>query len=154
MTYSYFFFCSKCLHPPQRGKTEPHLSRRLKDRLFKLQPSTTVERGLPNWYKTRRPTLLITKGRQALLLHSSHSFYFPFFTSAPVALNFQTACTELDINQGRFLINGKGGYVLKPAYMRDGATEFDPITLTRGDWLQHKTLHVMVRSPVSVRFCG
>uniref|UniRef100_A0A3B3UV60 Phosphoinositide phospholipase C n=1 Tax=Poecilia latipinna TaxID=48699 RepID=A0A3B3UV60_9TELE len=63
-----------------------------------------------------------------------------------VALNFQTACTELDINQGRFLVNGMGGYVLKPAYMRDAATEFDPITLTRGDWLQHKTLHVMVIS--------
>ncbi|XP_043990743.1 1-phosphatidylinositol 4,5-bisphosphate phosphodiesterase delta-1-like isoform X2 [Gambusia affinis] len=63
-----------------------------------------------------------------------------------VALNFQTGCTELDINQGRFLINGKGGYVLKPAYMRDSSTEFDPITLTRGDWLQHKTLHIMVIS--------
>ncbi|KAM4728983.1 1-phosphatidylinositol 4,5-bisphosphate phosphodiesterase delta-1-like isoform 2-T2 [Anableps anableps] len=63
-----------------------------------------------------------------------------------VALNFQTVCTELDINQGRFLVNGKSGYVLKPAYMRDGATEFDPITLTRGEWLQHKTLHVMIIS--------
>ncbi|XP_047444392.1 1-phosphatidylinositol 4,5-bisphosphate phosphodiesterase delta-1-like isoform X2 [Mugil cephalus] len=63
-----------------------------------------------------------------------------------VALNFQTPCTDMDVNQGRFLINGKSGYVLKPAYMRDLATEFDPITLTRGDWLKHKTLHVMVIS--------
>ncbi|KAI3374431.1 hypothetical protein L3Q82_006255 [Scortum barcoo] len=63
-----------------------------------------------------------------------------------VALNFQTTCTEMDINQGRFLINGKSGYILKPAYMRDIATEFDPVTLTRGDWLKHKTLHVMVIS--------
>ncbi|XP_059200678.1 1-phosphatidylinositol 4,5-bisphosphate phosphodiesterase delta-1-like [Centropristis striata] len=63
-----------------------------------------------------------------------------------VALNFQTTCSEMDVNQGRFLVNGKSGYVLKPAYMRDAATEFDPITLTRGAWLQHKTLHVMVIS--------
>ncbi|XP_054478661.1 1-phosphatidylinositol 4,5-bisphosphate phosphodiesterase delta-1-like isoform X2 [Anoplopoma fimbria] len=63
-----------------------------------------------------------------------------------VALNFQTTCTDMDVNQGRFLVNGKSGYILKPAYMREVATEFDPITLTRGDWLKHKTLHVMVVS--------
>ncbi|KAG7524498.1 1-phosphatidylinositol 4,5-bisphosphate phosphodiesterase delta-1-like isoform X1 [Solea senegalensis] len=63
-----------------------------------------------------------------------------------VALNFQTPCSEMDVNQGRFLINGKSGYVLKPAFMRDIATEFDPITLTRGDWLKHKMLHVMIIS--------
>uniref|UniRef100_A0A668SAQ4 Phosphoinositide phospholipase C n=2 Tax=Oreochromis aureus TaxID=47969 RepID=A0A668SAQ4_OREAU len=63
-----------------------------------------------------------------------------------VALNFQTPCTDMDVNQGRFLVNGKSGYILKPAFMRDVATDFDPITLTRGDWLKHKTLHVMVIS--------
>ncbi|KAM9349118.1 1-phosphatidylinositol 4,5-bisphosphate phosphodiesterase delta-1-like [Symphorus nematophorus] len=63
-----------------------------------------------------------------------------------VALNFQTNCPEMDLNQGRFIVNGKSGYILKPAYMRDVDTEFDPITLTRGDWLKHKTLHVMVIS--------
>lgn len=63
-----------------------------------------------------------------------------------VALNFQTTCKEMDINQGRFLVNGKSGYILKPAYMRNAATEFDPITLTRGDWMKHKTLHIMVIS--------
>ncbi|XP_039999018.1 1-phosphatidylinositol 4,5-bisphosphate phosphodiesterase delta-1-like isoform X2 [Xiphias gladius] len=63
-----------------------------------------------------------------------------------VALNFQTTCTDMDLNQGRFLVNGKSGYILKPAYMRDIATEFEPITLTRGDWLKHKTLHVMIIS--------
>lgn len=72
--------------------------------------------------------------------------YFWFITvSVSVALNFQTACTDIDLNQGRFLVNGKSGYILKPAYMRDLATEFDPITLTPGDWLKHKLLHVMVR---------
>lgn len=62
-----------------------------------------------------------------------------------MALNFQTHCSEMDLNQGRFLANGKSGYILKPTFMREPRTEFDPITLTRGDWLQHKTLHVMVR---------
>lgn len=50
----------------------------------------------------------------------------------------------MDVNYGRFLVNGKSGYILKPAFMRNVDTEFDPITLTRGDWLQHKTLHIMV----------
>ncbi|XP_075876744.1 1-phosphatidylinositol 4,5-bisphosphate phosphodiesterase delta-1-like isoform X2 [Nelusetta ayraudi] len=63
-----------------------------------------------------------------------------------VALNFQTHCSDMDVNQGRFLVNGKSGYILKPAFMRDPRTEFDPITLTRGDWLQHKTMHIMVIS--------
>uniref|UniRef100_A0AAQ6AFX7 Phosphoinositide phospholipase C n=1 Tax=Amphiprion ocellaris TaxID=80972 RepID=A0AAQ6AFX7_AMPOC len=63
-----------------------------------------------------------------------------------VALNFQTTCNDMDVNQGRFLVNGKSGYILKPAFMRDITTEFDPITLTRGDWLKHKTLHIMVIS--------
>ncbi|XP_077354526.1 1-phosphatidylinositol 4,5-bisphosphate phosphodiesterase delta-1-like isoform X2 [Festucalex cinctus] len=63
-----------------------------------------------------------------------------------VALNFQTTCEEMDLNQGKFHVNGKSGYILKPAYMRNRVTEFDPITLTRGEWLKHKMLHVMVIS--------
>ncbi|KAI7809218.1 1-phosphatidylinositol 4,5-bisphosphate phosphodiesterase delta-1b isoform X1 [Triplophysa rosa] len=63
-----------------------------------------------------------------------------------VALNFQTPCTEMDLNQGLFLQNGQSGYILKPSYLRDRATEFDPITLTRGPWLKQKILHVMVIS--------
>ncbi|KAL2097384.1 hypothetical protein ACEWY4_006591 [Coilia grayii] len=63
-----------------------------------------------------------------------------------VALNFQTPCAEMDVHQGRFLPNGLSGYILKPPYLRDRATEFDPVTLTRGPWLQHKTFHVMVIS--------
>ncbi|KAJ8386147.1 hypothetical protein AAFF_G00176550 [Aldrovandia affinis] len=63
-----------------------------------------------------------------------------------VALNFQTPSKEMDLNQGRFLPNGMSGYILKPAYLRDEASDFDPITLTKGDWLQHKLLHIMVIS--------
>nr|XP_055058278.1 1-phosphatidylinositol 4,5-bisphosphate phosphodiesterase delta-1b isoform X1 [Misgurnus anguillicaudatus] len=63
-----------------------------------------------------------------------------------VALNFQTPSTEMDLYNGLFLQNGQSGYILKPAYLRDPATEFDPITLTRGPWLNQKNLHVMVIS--------
>ncbi|XP_051555462.1 1-phosphatidylinositol 4,5-bisphosphate phosphodiesterase delta-1-like isoform X2 [Myxocyprinus asiaticus] len=63
-----------------------------------------------------------------------------------VALNFQTPCLEMDLNQGLFLQNGQSGYILKPSYLRDRATEFDPISLTKGPWLKQKTLHVMVIS--------
>lgn len=60
-----------------------------------------------------------------------------------VALNFQTPCPEMNLNQGLFLQNGQTGYILKPSYLRDQDTEFDPITLTKGPWLKRKTLHLM-----------
>ncbi|XP_056091551.1 1-phosphatidylinositol 4,5-bisphosphate phosphodiesterase delta-1b isoform X1 [Rhinichthys klamathensis goyatoka] len=63
-----------------------------------------------------------------------------------VALNFQTPCPEMNLNQGLFLQNGQTGYILKPSYLRDQDTEFDPITLTKGPWLKRKSLHVMVIS--------
>ncbi|XP_020853007.1 1-phosphatidylinositol 4,5-bisphosphate phosphodiesterase delta-3 isoform X2 [Phascolarctos cinereus] len=43
-----------------------------------------------------------------------------------VALNFQTPGYEMDLNNGRFLVNGKCGYVLKPAFLRQRDTTFDP----------------------------
>ncbi|XP_057630855.1 1-phosphatidylinositol 4,5-bisphosphate phosphodiesterase delta-3 [Chionomys nivalis] len=43
-----------------------------------------------------------------------------------VALNFQTPGYEMDLNTGRFLINGQCGYVLKPARLRQRDTTFDP----------------------------
>ncbi|XP_043115233.1 1-phosphatidylinositol 4,5-bisphosphate phosphodiesterase delta-1b isoform X1 [Puntigrus tetrazona] len=63
-----------------------------------------------------------------------------------VALNFQTPCPEMDLNQGLFLQNGQSGYNLKPSYLRDRDTTFDPIVLPEGPWLKNKTLHVMVIS--------
>lgn len=63
-----------------------------------------------------------------------------------VALNFQTPCPEMDLNQGLFLQNGRSGYNLKPSYLRDRDTKFDSMTLPNGPWLKHKTLHVMVIS--------
>ncbi|XP_026954675.1 1-phosphatidylinositol 4,5-bisphosphate phosphodiesterase delta-3 isoform X1 [Sagmatias obliquidens] len=43
-----------------------------------------------------------------------------------VALNFQTPGYEMDLNAGRFLINGQCGYVLKPTCLRQPDTTFDP----------------------------
>ncbi|XP_073329643.1 1-phosphatidylinositol 4,5-bisphosphate phosphodiesterase delta-4 [Pagrus major] len=43
-----------------------------------------------------------------------------------VALNFQTAGLEMDLNDGLFRQNGRCGFVLKPDFMRDGNTRFSP----------------------------
>ncbi|XP_066498641.1 1-phosphatidylinositol 4,5-bisphosphate phosphodiesterase delta-1a isoform X2 [Hoplias malabaricus] len=63
-----------------------------------------------------------------------------------VALNFQTPCKQMDVNQGRFLPNGKCGYVLKPEFMRNPDFNFDPNNLSVGPWLKKTTLHIMVIS--------
>ncbi|XP_041923464.1 1-phosphatidylinositol 4,5-bisphosphate phosphodiesterase delta-1a isoform X1 [Alosa sapidissima] len=63
-----------------------------------------------------------------------------------VALNFQTPGKEMDLNQGRFLPNGMSGYVLKPEFQRDPASQFDPKSLQKGPWYKKKTLHLMVIS--------
>lgn len=43
-----------------------------------------------------------------------------------MALNFQTAGTEMDLYDGLFSQNGHCGYVLKPSFMRDRETAFSP----------------------------
>uniref|UniRef100_A0A3P8WIF6 Phosphoinositide phospholipase C n=1 Tax=Cynoglossus semilaevis TaxID=244447 RepID=A0A3P8WIF6_CYNSE len=43
-----------------------------------------------------------------------------------VALNFQTAGLEMDLNDGLFRQNGSSGFVLKPDFLRDGNTQFSP----------------------------
>ncbi|XP_073686432.1 1-phosphatidylinositol 4,5-bisphosphate phosphodiesterase delta-1a isoform X2 [Garra rufa] len=63
-----------------------------------------------------------------------------------VALNFQTHGKEMDLNQARFLPNGKCGYILKPEFQRDPASQFDPKYLTVGPWLQKKAFHIMIIS--------
>lgn len=63
-----------------------------------------------------------------------------------VALNFQTKGTEMDIHQGQFQDNGFCGYVLKPEFLRDEQTRFNPKTITEGPWLTRKKLQVKVIS--------
>ncbi|XP_053116718.1 1-phosphatidylinositol 4,5-bisphosphate phosphodiesterase delta-3 isoform X3 [Hemicordylus capensis] len=49
-----------------------------------------------------------------------------------VALNFQTPGAEMDLNDGRFSVNGRCGYVLKPAFLRNSQGTFDPEAARRG----------------------
>ncbi|KAJ8010958.1 hypothetical protein DPEC_G00080560 [Dallia pectoralis] len=63
-----------------------------------------------------------------------------------VALNFQTPSKEMDLNQGRFRSNGMCGIILKPDFLRQAGSEFDPVNLANGPWLKRKVLHVMVIS--------
>ncbi|KAM4598411.1 1-phosphatidylinositol 4,5-bisphosphate phosphodiesterase delta-3-A isoform 1-T1 [Polymixia lowei] len=43
-----------------------------------------------------------------------------------VALNFQTPGEQMDLNQGRFLPNGRCGYVMKPGFLRSATSNFNP----------------------------
>ncbi|XP_036992452.2 1-phosphatidylinositol 4,5-bisphosphate phosphodiesterase zeta-1 [Artibeus jamaicensis] len=43
-----------------------------------------------------------------------------------VALNFQTPGLPMDLQNGKFLDNGNSGYILKPQFLRDAETDFDP----------------------------
>lgn len=43
-----------------------------------------------------------------------------------VALNFQTPGLPMDIQNGKFLDNGNSGYILKPQFLRNIETEFNP----------------------------
>lgn len=43
-----------------------------------------------------------------------------------VALNFQTPGEQMDLNQGRFLPNGRCGYVLKPSFLCSTTSNFNP----------------------------
>ncbi|KAG5831861.1 hypothetical protein ANANG_G00284510 [Anguilla anguilla] len=44
----------------------------------------------------------------------------------PMALNFQTPGEQMDLNQGRFLQNGRCGYVLKPGFLCEPDSNFNP----------------------------
>uniref|UniRef100_A0A8C3X1W1 Phosphoinositide phospholipase C n=1 Tax=Catagonus wagneri TaxID=51154 RepID=A0A8C3X1W1_9CETA len=43
-----------------------------------------------------------------------------------VALNFQTPGLPMDLQNGKFLDNGNSGYILKPHFLRDGKSIFNP----------------------------
>ncbi|KAM8973735.1 1-phosphatidylinositol 4,5-bisphosphate phosphodiesterase zeta-1 [Pelodytes ibericus] len=49
-----------------------------------------------------------------------------------VALNFQTSGTSMDLQNGKFLDNGGCGYVLKPEFLRNPKSKFDPFNLHPG----------------------
>lgn len=67
---------------------------------------------------------LVLSSKQGMV---SPSFPEPFPCHLPpVALNFQTAGMEMDLCDGLFSQNGHCGYVLKPPFMRDEETLFNP----------------------------
>jgi phosphatidylinositol phospholipase C delta len=51
---------------------------------------------------------------------------YSVFLATSVALNFQMAGVEMDLNDGLFSQNGRCGYVLKPDFMRMSERRFDP----------------------------
>ncbi|NWU09043.1 PLCD4 phosphodiesterase, partial [Cephalopterus ornatus] len=63
-----------------------------------------------------------------------------------VALNFQTAGTEMDLCDGLFSQNGRCGYVLKPPFMRDEETLFSPSDPSSWEGLGPITLTIQVIS--------
>ncbi|KAA0712069.1 1-phosphatidylinositol 4,5-bisphosphate phosphodiesterase delta-4 [Triplophysa tibetana] len=63
-----------------------------------------------------------------------------------VALNFQTAGVEMDLNDGLFSQNGRCGYVLKPAFMRNTDKSFDPEIPQNQDGYQPLSLYIQVIS--------
>uniref|UniRef100_M4AWK0 Phosphoinositide phospholipase C n=1 Tax=Xiphophorus maculatus TaxID=8083 RepID=M4AWK0_XIPMA len=63
-----------------------------------------------------------------------------------VALNFQTAGEGMDLNDGLFSQNGRCGYVLKPAFMRDKNDRFDPELPQKRDDYQPIVLTIQVIS--------
>ncbi|KAK9396038.1 1-phosphatidylinositol 4-5-bisphosphate phosphodiesterase delta-1 [Crotalus adamanteus] len=63
-----------------------------------------------------------------------------------VALNFQSRSSEMDIHQGRFQENGGCGYVLKPEFLRDEQSKFNPRSITEGPWYCPKKFQVKIIS--------
>ncbi|NXG03146.1 PLCD4 phosphodiesterase, partial [Sakesphorus luctuosus] len=63
-----------------------------------------------------------------------------------VALNFQTAGMEMDLCDGLFSQNGRCGYVLKPPFMRDEETLFNPSDPSSREGLGPITLTIQVIS--------
>lgn len=51
----------------------------------------------------------------------------------------------MDVYQGRFQDNGFSGYVLKPEFLRDEQTKFNPKSITEGTWGTKKKLFLKVR---------
>ncbi|XP_036396616.1 1-phosphatidylinositol 4,5-bisphosphate phosphodiesterase delta-4-like [Megalops cyprinoides] len=63
-----------------------------------------------------------------------------------VALNFQTAGMEMDLNDGMFSQNGRCGYVLKPEFMRSPERRFDPESPQNCDGYHPVSLAIQVIS--------
>jgi hypothetical protein len=79
-------------------------------------------------------------------------------------MNAQTACEEMDLNNGLFNINDSCGYLLKPKWMREGNTIVELIysrlimffhlgTLTAFSDLSKRELKMILKLQVSINIC-
>jgi len=60
-----------------------------------------------------------------------------------VALNYQTPCFEMQVNQGLFQDNGGCGYVLKPQFMREGIEDNSNSHVSaRGMYTSSRMMHL------------
>ncbi|PNI98282.1 PLCZ1 isoform 18, partial [Pan troglodytes] len=48
------------------------------------------------------------------------------------ALNFQTPGLPMDLQNGKFLDNGGSGYILKPHFLRESKSYFNPSNIKEG----------------------
>lgn len=72
-----------------------------------------------------------------------------------MALNFQTAGLEMDLNDGLFRQNGRCGFVLKPDFMRDGHTRFSPEKPEERQGYKPRRLSIQVQKYIKVQLvCG
>ncbi|XP_064634557.1 1-phosphatidylinositol 4,5-bisphosphate phosphodiesterase delta-1-like isoform X2 [Lineus longissimus] len=60
-----------------------------------------------------------------------------------VALNYQTPGREMQLNYGKFSINGQTGYILKPEFLRNKEIKFDPRGPFPKDWEKRLTVTVI-----------
>jgi phosphatidylinositol phospholipase C delta len=75
-------------------------------------------------YNTRQLSRIYPKGMR---IDSSNYDPVPAWCcgSQIVALNYQTGAEEMWLNDGKFLGNGRAGYILKPEFMRGDSSTFD-----------------------------
>ncbi|KAL4630629.1 1-phosphatidylinositol 4,5-bisphosphate phosphodiesterase gamma-1-like [Arapaima gigas] len=92
-------------------------------------------------YNHRQLSRIYPKGQR---LDSSNYDQLPMWLcgSQLVALNFQTPDKPMQMNQSLFMLNGRSGYVLQPAIMREET--FDPFDRFSLRGVEPLTLHIEV----------
>uniref|UniRef100_A0A3B3BVR4 Phosphoinositide phospholipase C n=1 Tax=Oryzias melastigma TaxID=30732 RepID=A0A3B3BVR4_ORYME len=80
------------------------------------------------------------------LKESASSFKLYLSSFGTVALNFQTAGEGMDLNDGLFSQNGCCGYVLKPSFMQQTKSGFDPESPQKQEDYQPVILNIQVIS--------
>lgn len=108
-------------HSKENGKAweMSSFSENKTNKILKTQPQAFLG------YNTRQLSRIYPKGTR---IDSSNYDPVPSWVcgSQIVALNYQTGSQPMWVNLGKFLDNGKAGYILKPKFMRENDIKFDP----------------------------